>query len=129
MKLVIEPAPKLPVFTQDLLLVISMEESAIPELFFHQDTPAPDRHLLLGMAQWVSVAVQENDAQLFERLEEAVIGLDLPEGQKRLQGRLIVAKAEDGSFGVLGVGESADVKRLAREALRYFTGAIRLDIP
>lgn len=129
MRLSIDPDPGLPVFSKELDMVIRIEDSGIPEVIVDKDKPAPDRHLVLGMVQCVSMAAQENDPETFSRMEVASMQLLLPQARRTLGPGLIVVRARDGSFGALGVGDSSSVRTLVRKAVRYFTGTIRLDVP
>lgn len=110
-------------------MVIALEETGIPGVYVAEDLPRPDRHLLLGMVQVIAVAVQENDPDAFEHMDSASMELRTSRESRSLTSGLIVARARDGSFGALGVGDLGSVRAVARKALRYFTGTVRLDIP
>ncbi len=129
MKLVVNPPPVLSVFGNDLDVVIAVGETDIPGIYLAEDRPRPDRHLLLAMIQVISMAVQENDLETFERMDSASVELQGAQSVGNLTSKLIVVRARDGSFGALGVGELKSLRALARKAVRYFTGTIRLDIP
>ena len=129
MKLIIDRPTGLSLFSSDLDVVIALENSGIPEIFVAKDLPRPDRHLLLGMVQVVAVAVQENDPETFSRLDSASVELQSSAQSGSLTAPLIVARARDGAFGALGIGDLQSVRTVARKAVRYFTGTIRLDIP
>ena len=64
MRLTIEPKPSLPQFSSDLdLVIVTTDDDRIPEIFVTEGSPVPDRHMLLGLVQIVSVAVQEQDPE------------------------------------------------------------------
>ena len=49
--------------------------------------------------------------------------------EKDISPGLAIVRTEEGQFAVLGVGDLSTMKRLTRNALRWFTGTIRLDVP
>jgi hypothetical protein len=129
MKLIVDPPAGLPLFANDLDVVIALEDEGIPEISVAKDLPRPDRHLLLGMVQVVAVAVQENDRETFCHMDSASVELQASEQSGPLTSPLIVARGRDGAFGALGLGDFQAVRAVARKAVRYFTGTIRLDVP
>lgn len=129
MRLTIEPKPPLPQFSSELDLVIFMDDGRAPEIFVREGSPRPDRHLLLGLVQIVSVAVQEQDPESVVRMEHCSVRLERTGEVKDLKPGLVIVRTGEGRFGVIGVGDSSTVKRLTREILRWFTGTIRLDVP
>jgi hypothetical protein len=130
MRLLVDPSPQLPVFGEGLELVICVDVDAIPEIYLNQGVPKPDRHLLLGIMQSAAMAVSESDPELMTFLEPAMVVLSRSDGSsKKLGAGLIVVRTEDGHLGVLSAVDPPQARRLAREALRWFTGTIRLDIP
>jgi hypothetical protein len=129
MRLIVDPAPALPVFEQDLDLVICVSEGRAPEIHVKQGIPKPDRHLLLGLVQTVSVVVGEMDRELVCFMEPRSLVLEMETGSRPVQQGLVIARTSDGAFGVLAIEDKRQARVLAREALRWFTGTIRLDIP
>ena len=130
MRLLVDPSPPLSVFSEGLELVICVDADASPELYLKEGIPKPDRHLLLGIMQSASMAVSESDPELTAFLEPAPVVLSRSDGtSKKLGAGLIVVRTEDGHLGVLSVVDPPQARRLAREALRWFTGTIRLDVP
>ncbi|MBI5571939.1 MAG: hypothetical protein HY914_18495 [Desulfomonile tiedjei] len=130
MRLLVDPSPQLPVFSEGLELVICVDVDAIPEIYLKLGVPKPDRHLVLGIMQSASMAVSESDPELMTFLEPVTVVLSRSDGSsKKLGAGLIVVRSEDGHLGVLSAVDPPQARRLAREALRWFTGTIRLDIP
>ena len=129
MKLVIDPEPKLELFSQDLELVIHIVDGAIPEVYKPKNAPSPDRHLMVGLAQMAEMAVSERDPETFTLLETGVIKLINLDIETDLIPTFFIARSETGKLGILAFGDRSDARKRAREAVRYFTGTIRLDIP
>jgi len=129
MKILVEPAPSLPLFADDLELVIAVEEESVPALYTDNGLPRPDRHLLLGLMQAVSIAVEERDPEsvVFKNGWSAT----LQTGSKAAEIRpgLVIVRSKAGRFAVLAPEDYASSRRLARQAVRWFTRAIRLDVP
>jgi hypothetical protein len=131
MKLSVQPMPSLSAFSEDLQFVIHVGDSdaAIPELYLEEGLPQPDRHLLVGVAQTVLVAVEESDPETVAFLDACAVSLETPRETKPLDRGLIVVRSTTGQFGALVTAAPSAAKRLARKAVRWFTGGIRLDIP
>jgi hypothetical protein len=129
MRLRIDPQPKSSLFSSDLELVIEQRASGIPRIHIAQSVPRPDRHLLLGIVQSTAFAVQERDAESVFVDESMTVVLETDEGAKTLDPGLVIARSKDGRFGALVRGDWKRAREHARNALRYFTGTIRLDVP
>ena len=130
MRLTIEPKPSLPQFSSDLdLVIVTTDDDRIPEIFVTEGSPVPDRHMLLGLVQIVSVAVQEQDPESVVRMDICSMRLQRAGEEKDISPGLAIVRTEEGQFAVLGVGDLSTMKRLTRNALRWFTGTIRLDVP
>lgn len=129
MRLLIDPSPSLAVFSRDLQTVISVEDEKPPEVFVPEDVPRPDRHLLLGLVQAISVAVEERDPESVVFMESCSIRLEKSGHVKDLKASLVVVRGEEGGMAALAVGVPAQARRTARKLVRWFTGTIRLDVP
>jgi hypothetical protein len=129
MKLLIDPLPSLHLFSLDPELVIRIEEDRPPEVYLEEGLPRPDRHLLLGIAQSVLLAVEEIDPESVELMSKCKIKLDRANEVKEFGAGLVIVRVRDGRFGALIVGDSHLALRLARQSVRWFTGTVRLDIP
>jgi hypothetical protein len=131
MKIHVQPLPSLPVFSEDLQFVIHVGDgdASVPELFLEDGLPRPDRHLLVGMAQSILMALEEADPETVAFLDSCAIRLDRSGETKPLDRGLIVVRSTTGKFGALVTATPREARRLARKAVRWFTGAIRLDIP
>ena len=129
MRLIVDPEPSLPLFQQDLDLVICVEEGLAPEIQVKRGLPKPDRHLLLGLVQTVAMVVGEMDRELVCFMGTRSIELHTEDGTKTVKPGLVIARTAEGSFGVLAGEDKRHARVLARDALRWFTGTIRLDIP
>jgi hypothetical protein len=129
MKLMIEPQPLLAVFGEDLELVIQIGDDQLPEIYVKAGLPKPDRHLMLGIIQGAAMAVAEADAELVTFMDPVSLELDTGGGTKKLSAGLVVVRAEDGSLGILATEDRTRARALARQAVRWFTGTIRLDVP
>lgn len=125
------PMPCLSVFSEELHLVVHIgnDDAAVPVLYAEEGLPRPDRHLLLGMAQAVLMAIEEADPETVAFLGPCTIELKRSGETKSLHGGLIVVRSESGKFGALTTATPREARRLAGKAVRWFTGAIRLDIP
>lgn len=129
MRLIVDPTPALALFQQDLGLIICVRDGLAPEIHVKGGLPKPDRHLLLGLMQTVAVAVGEMDRELVDFVETRSIVLDSDAGSMALLPGLVIARSTNGEFGVLAPQDTRQARVLARQALRWFTGTIRLDVP
>ncbi len=129
MRLLIDPPPPLKLFRQELDLVISASGLGTPQIFIKEGSAQPDRHFLLGIVQAVAMAVEEADSEFTAFMEADSLFLENAGPVKELPNGLIIVRGSDGALGGLAVRDRSVVRRLAREAVRWFTGAIRLDIP
>ncbi len=131
MKLSAHPMPALSVFSEDLQFVIHLGDNdvAVPELYIEDGLPRPDRHLLVGLAQTVLMAVEEKDPETVAFLDPCTVCLKRSDETKLLGRGLIVVRSMTGKFGALVTITPGEARRLARKAVRRLTGAIRLDIP
>jgi hypothetical protein len=129
MRLFLDPSPSLEVFSQDLQTIISVEGENPPEVFVRDGLPRPDRHLLLGLVQAVSIAVEERDPESVVFMESCSIRIERAGLLKDLAPSLLIVRAEDGSVGALAIEDPAEARRRARKVVRWFTGTIRLDVP
>lgn len=128
MKLHVAP-PQLSFFNTELELVICIREDVPPEIFWEDEKPRPDRHLLLGMMQTIVLAVEEADRTSVAFSDNCSLQLEKNDETKDLDSALTVVRSEDGRFGALAIGDQHYIRRLAKRAERWFTGTIRLDIP
>lgn len=129
MRLFIDPPAALEVFEKELVLVISASRHGPPEVFIKEGLAQPDRHFLLGVVQAVAVAVEEADTEFTAFVDADSLTLESSGFARALPNGLIIVRSEDGSLGGLAVTDTGVARRLAREAVRWFTGSIRLDIP
>lgn len=129
MKLLIDPSPSLPHFSLDPELVIRIEEDRPPEVYVQEGLPKPDRHLLLGIAQSVLVAIEEMDPENVELMNACKIRLDTASEVKEFVAGLLIVRVKDGRFATLIAGDARRGLRLARLGVRWFTGTVRLDVP
>jgi hypothetical protein len=129
MRLIVDPIPPSPLVEKDLGLVICLEDGQAPEIFVKEGLPKPDRHLLLGLMQTVAVAVSEKDPELVVFIDARSIVLRTESGSRPVRPGLVIARSEDGAVGVLVTPDTQQARVLARQALRWFTGTIRLDVP
>jgi hypothetical protein len=129
MRLFTSQSLSLPVLSADLELVVLLREDQIPEIFAEQGLAAPDRHLLLGLVQAAIIAVEEQDSESVVFVERSAIRLNSCEEWHQLASGLAIAKSKEGPFGVLAAGGHDVACRVARQAVRWFTARIRLDVP
>jgi hypothetical protein len=129
MKLIFDPIPSLSLLSLEPEVVIGFEDNRPAEVYVREGLPRPDRHLLLGIVQSILVAVEEMDPESVELMTTCTIKLDRGNEVKELRPGLIIVRVKDGRFGALIVGDRRSALRLARQAVRWFTGTIRLDIP
>lgn len=129
MKLILHPPSSLPPFSEKHDLVIEVKRSGVPVTHAREGIPFPDRHLLLGIIQRVAVAIEERDAELVEFLDHFEAWLETATGTISLDPGIIIVKTEGARLAVVAKGGSRTARELARGAIRYFTSAIRLDVP
>lgn len=129
MKLCIEPHVPLTASGEDLQLVVCVDAEGLPEIFTDPGQPKPDRHLLLGIVQSVTVAVEEKDKDLVAFCGCKAINLDIDGQSKDLACSLLIFRSVDGRIGAVAPEDAPLARSLARKALRWFTGTIRLDVP
>jgi hypothetical protein len=129
MRITTDPATLLPVFSEDLYLVILARDGTIPEVSVAEGTPTPDRHLLLGLAQSAVLAIEERDPETVVCKEYRSILLHRSGETKELVHGLVIGTSRDRSFGVLASCDWKEAIHVARKTLRWFTGTVRLDIP
>ena len=129
MKLLVSPLPQLQLFGSELELVICLREDSPPEVFLEEKKPRPDRHMLLGMMQTIVMAVEEMDPTFVEFAENCSLRLVRNGEERGIDSGLTIVRSVDGRYGAIAEGDPKQVRRLARRAERWFTGAIRLDIP
>jgi hypothetical protein len=79
--------------------------------------------------QSVAVAVEEKDKDLVEFCRPDSVRLDRGTGPKELACDLLICRSVDGRIGSIAPEDTSVARNLARKALRWFTGAIRLDVP
>ncbi len=115
-------------FTHKLQVVIAATKDGTPGIFFSDNLPKPDRHLLLGMAQSVLFAVQESDADIVIFADSCEVVLH-SNGLHSLNPDLLIARDEFGEYKVIAVNPKQQAKKVAGQMLRWFTGTIRLDVP
>lgn len=129
MKLILHPPSSLAPFSEELDLVIEVKSSGVPVTYARGDTPHPDRHLLLGIIQRVAVAIEEKDAEMVEFREDLQAHLTTARETRSLEPGVIIVKTEQANLAVIAKGGMEIARGLVRRAVRYFTSAIRLDVP
>ena len=129
MRLLLKPIPELEVFKHELELVIQFVDGALPDVYWPEGMPRPDKHLLLGVIQTASMAVSEQDKEAFVLTPACQVILMRDNAEKLLSSDLVIVRSEEGKLGVLAIGDMPTARRRIREVVRYFTGTVRLDIP
>jgi hypothetical protein len=129
MRITADPPLPLTVFSKELELAIIIGKEAIPEVLVSEGQPAPNRHLILGLVQSVMLAIEERDSDTVVFREGRSIWLCRAGEKKDLSRGLVIGKSWDGQFGVLAPCDWRDARQLARQAGRWFTGTVRLDVP
>ncbi len=89
----------------------------------------PDRHLMVGLAQSVVFAVEEADPDTVDFVPSLNPTLQLDNTTQGLVADMLILRSVKGPHAVLSALEKGPARKLAREALRWFTGGVRLDIP
>jgi hypothetical protein len=128
MKIVASPEIDFPILSEELEIVIRIEENSIPEIYW-PDGPKPDRHLLLGLVQSVAMAIREKDPELVYFTDSRSIELRRDDEKKVLYPGVVIMRSASARLGVLAPSDPQTSRRIAGYALRYFTGTIRLDVP
>lgn len=129
MQLMMVPPVSNSLFSTDLQLVIRVEEDRSPELLLEPGLPTPDRHLVLGLVQSVAVSIEELDPESVELAEGTQVALRRGDEITGFGAGVTVVRNVHGHFGALCTVDPKRARRLARLALRWFTGTIRLDVP
>ncbi len=129
MRLIVDPIPSSILVDKDLELVICVQDGQSPEIYVKEGLPKPDRHLLLGLIQTVAVAVSERDPELLVFMDARSMVLKTESASRPVPPGLVIARSQDGAVGVLATQDTQQARVLARQALRWFTGTIRLDVP
>ena len=113
----------------ELELVITAKQDKTPEIHVAEGRSVPDRHLVLGMVQAAAIAIEERDSELVAFMDGLGVTLGKQDTWVPIDADLLVVRSGRGKIGVLVLVEQAQVRRVSRELLRYFTKMIRLDIP
>jgi len=129
MRLLIVPPAPIALLAGELGLVIEVPEAGIPTLYVPRGVPQPDRHLVVGLIQSVAVAVSEDDKDSVAIVDRCSVHLELNGQIKELDPSFIVARDDRAAFGVLIAGTREEARRRTRQAVRYFMGTIRMDVP
>ncbi len=129
MKLHIDPAPNLVLLSDSLEIVLEVKDDSFPEIYLQEGLSRPDRHFLLSMVQILAVAIEEKDAECVEFAESRSIRLERENETIDVDTRLLMVRTEKGRTGALAMGDPRNARRTARNAVRYLTGTIRLDVP
>lgn len=129
MNLRIEPPVPLWSLDDDLELVVCMGAETSPEIFTNPGHPKPDRHLLLGMIQSMVMAIEEKDRDLVAFHRWSSISLDIDGASRELACDMLLFRTTEGKIRVVAPDDATAARGLARKALRWFTGTIRLDVP
>lgn len=129
MKLTIQPDPKLDIFRDNLELAICVRENQTPEILIEEGLPRPDRHLLLGIVQAITIAAEENDEEMLEVSDNCTVAVHFAGEKKFAEQVLVIVRSQNGRFAAFFNGDRRTAKSFAKKALRWFTGTIRLDIP
>ncbi len=129
MRLVTDPPVPLDALHDELEFVIEAHEDTPPEIHLDDGRPRPDRHVVLGIAQAAALAVDEKDPDLVGFMEEVRVELVRNGESVPVAPVMMVFRSIHGRLGVLAGKDQAQVRRVARQMLRYFTKMIRLDIP
>ena len=129
MRLSIAPSLSLPQFDDELEIVILICQDSLPEVLYAEGLPRPDKHLLLGLVQTVVMAIEEQDSESVVSMENCSVRVDRAGEWKDVSAGLVLVKSREGRLGALVRVDSATGRRLARQAVRWFTGTIRLDVP
>ncbi|MCL5124801.1 MAG: hypothetical protein M1511_09950 [Deltaproteobacteria bacterium] len=129
MKLIIKPSPRNRLFGENQQIVMSMEQEGRLEVFYKEGMASPDRHFLVSLAQMALFAIEENDSQFVDHLEQAEIEAHKEGNVIKLSAGLVIVQSTDGKFAALTVGDPLASRKLARNLVRSLTGRIRLDVP
>jgi hypothetical protein len=128
MKIVTNPSVNFPILLEDLEIVVRIVENSLPEIYY-QGVPNPDRHMLLGLIQSSAMAIEEKDPELVYFTDFTSIELQRDDETRPLYPGVIVIRSVALHFGVLAPYDRQTSRRMARAAVRYFMGTIRLDVP
>jgi hypothetical protein len=129
MKLSTKPDTRLEILNESLEMVIEIKEDSIPTVRTCPGKPKPDRHMVLGVVQSLSMAVEERDEESVAFVEPRMVQLHTGEEIVRIDAPLVMMKSSLGKLGALALVDPKSARGLARGAVRYFTGTVRLDIP
>jgi hypothetical protein len=114
---------------RELDVVIHAKQDAGVEVYQDAGAIRPDRHFLIGMVQFGSVAIEEKDGGSVSFVQDQTITLNQDGHDMPVGNGLFIFKTTDGQVGCLSSLDQRSSLRLVRSALRQLTGTIRLDVP
>lgn len=129
MQLVFEPRSGIHDRGEDVELAVTVDSEAVPEVHTPAGTPRPDRHYLVGLAQSLAVAAEEEDPEMVEFIPDFTLGfLDSP-NTAQLRPTMVILRFGSGRMALISAMAPNETARMMRKVVRAFTGGVRLDIP
>jgi len=114
---------------QDVEVVVHVGLGNQPEIFLEDGVAKPDRHFLIGLIQLCTVAVEERDAEVVLFSPDTNVVLEVNGHKNTISSGVLIFKTRKGRVGCVCLDDAGAGRRIMRDALRRFTGTIRLDIP
>ncbi len=118
-----------PLAAHDVDLVIHVGPERHPEIFLEEGVAKPDRHFLIGLIQLCTVAVEEKDSEVATFSPGKTVVLETAGQKHTIESGIVIFRINKGKVGCVSCHDPAAACKIVRDALRRFTGAIRLDIP
>ncbi len=117
------------IVAQDLEVVVHAQLGSNPEIFLKEGVTKLDRHFLVGLMQICTVAVEERDAAVVIFSPNDNVVLDANGEKKTICEGILIFRNKQGQVGCVCLHDPVSGRRIIRDALRRFTGTIRLDVP
>jgi hypothetical protein len=113
----------------DVDIVIHVGLETHPEIFLEDGVAKPDRHFLIGLIQLCTVSVEEKDSAVVTFSPNKTVVIETMGQQHTIESGIVIFRTTKGKVGCISCHDPAAARKIMRDALRRFTGAIRLDIP
>jgi hypothetical protein len=129
MRVIFDPIPNLFEDSQKVDFVITLTDEARPEIHTPPGLPPIDRHYLVGFAQSLEMAVEEEDADLVEFLPGFTLLIEDSGPAEALSPPVVLIRYGTGGIMLVSQVDARETKAIMRKLVRFFTGGVRLDIP
>ncbi len=129
MRLIFEPQSELISGDREVELAITVDSRDRTEIYRPAGEPPPDRHYLVGLAESLAVAAEEQDKEMVEYHPHFVLEIEGGGMKDELTPTLVLARFDSGGMALVSQVDAVETLKAIRKVVRYFTGGIRLDVP